>query len=137
MPIETYQDPSTGLIIQRVVGDLVPQEVIAAQRRLYLEEKIDPRTPVLWDARNSTPSDRTFADMSEMASQSEDFWEAMQGGRTAIVTASKVDFGMGRMYETLADRMPREIQVFMDYQEAVEWLTGGTSADETNRNGNP
>ena len=46
------------------------------------------------------------------------------GGRTAIVTSGQLHYGIGRMYEILAEvqNHPLSHYVFKDLQEAKDWL---------------
>ena len=46
------------------------------------------------------------------------------GGRTAIVTSGQLHYGIGRMYEILAEvqNHPLSHYVFNDLQEAKDWL---------------
>ena len=124
MGVKTTIDTKRGIAVQTVEGDLKIDDVIAAQKRLYLEPGHDPSMPVLWDARRSRAIMQTFNGLSEMVDKSRSFWDRMGQGRTAILVGSVADYGMGRMYAALADSMPREIRVFQDYDEAVAWLTG-------------
>lgn len=124
MSIETTIDTELGIVVQRVQGDLDSDAVIEAQKRLYLNPDHDPTLPVLWDTRSGRASSMPFAEMENLVDRSEKLWENMGQGRTAILVASEADFGMGRMYQALADQMPRRLSVFFDYEEAVAWLKG-------------
>ena len=46
--------------------------------------------------------------------------------RTALVVASMVDFGMARMYGSLASDTDPGFAVFQDLAEAEAWLTGAS-----------
>lgn len=130
MPVTTGFDERLGIVIQRIEGDLKLADVLDAQQRLYLDATHDPSIPVLWDARTGRVSSLPHNEMRDMVSGSEALWDRMESGRTAIVTGSEADFGMGRMYEQLAEGMPRELRVFRDWDEAVAWLTELADADK-------
>ncbi|MCH9651215.1 MAG: hypothetical protein K0U98_23525 [Deltaproteobacteria bacterium] len=123
MPIETTIDSVRGIVVQRVQGELDSNDVIEAQKRLYLDPDHDPALPVLWDTREGSASSMPFGEMENLVDRSEKLWENMGQGRTAILVASEADFGMGRMYQALADQMPRRLAVFYDYEEAIAWLS--------------
>jgi hypothetical protein len=125
MPIKTELDEELGIVVHTILGNLKTEEVLEAQRRVYLDEDHDPRMPVLWDARLGRSSGLTYEDLRSLMERSRPLWDRMGPGRTAIVTGSRADFGMARMYESLAHEMPRDIVSFDDYEEAIEWLTGG------------
>ena len=121
--VRTYIDEERGLAIQEIEGDLTEEDILAAQRRLYVEFDHDPSRPCLWDAtRGNVASAMSGGAMASAAHRSEDLWDHMKGGRTAILVAKESDFGMGRMYEQMASGMPRALRVFRDREEAIAWL---------------
>ncbi|MEM9594727.1 MAG: hypothetical protein AAGD06_10695 [Acidobacteriota bacterium] len=124
MPIRTSTDPSLGIVIHEVTEALRPEEVLAAMERLYGDPNHDTTLPVLWDARRARAALTSFEDMMVMARDGRIHWPTMGTGRTALLTASTADFGMGRMYQLMADGIPRELAVFRSYDEAVGWLRG-------------
>lgn len=128
MPIRTRFDRALGIVIHQMVGDLHPEEVLASQRKLYASSDHDPTMPVLWDARSAHAWVVDFGGMSAMVERSRELWGSMRGGRTAIVVSSDADYGMGRMYQSLAENMPRKLEVFRDFDLAVAWLK--TPADD-------
>ncbi len=124
MPINTYVDREYTMAVQKIEGDLVAREIVAAQRRLYVDLGFDPKCPCLWDAMNGRVASAVSADqLRGAAAGSEEIWEQMAGGKTAILVGRESDYGMGRMYELLAEKMPRELRVFRSKREAIEWLT--------------
>jgi hypothetical protein len=125
MPIKTELDDELGIVVHTILGDLKVEDVLLVQQQLYKDEDHDPSMPVLWDARLGKATNLSYDEMRQMMNDSRPMWDRMGPGRTAIVTGSKADFGMARMYEALAHEMPREIVSFDDYEEAIEWLLGG------------
>lgn len=128
MPIETQTDHQT-FVIQVVSEALIASEVIDAQRHLYLQPGYDPQRPVLWDTR-TVDVKAGFSDILEMVEGSTELWAQMKGGKTAILVAERQHAMHARLYAKLAEAMPRELEVFTDYDAAVGWLdsTAGTSS---------
>ena len=122
MPIRTVLDDPSGIIMQIVTTSLLTQEVIKAQKDLYLSAGHDPNKAVLWDLREGNPSGTNHSEIEKMVHQSSGFWNKMSGGRTAILADCGDGIALGRMYKSLAAAMPRWIQVFHDYDEAIAWL---------------
>ena len=55
--------------------------------------------------------------------QKAQFVEGLPSGlRLAIVSDTPLAFGLGRMYEALADAAPWEVMIFYKLAEAEEWL---------------
>lgn len=128
MPIQTVLDDPSGIIMQIVTSRLVTEEVITAQKDLYLSAGHDPCKAVLWDLRDGNPSATNVSDIEKMVGRSISFWNKMSGGHTAILVSTGDDLSMGRMYKSLAAAMPRGIQVFDDYDKAIAWLQETTGS---------
>lgn len=122
MPIETVKDDQHPFITQLVTVALVVEEVIEAMKRLYLDPDHDPSIPILWDGRQIDPTTAGFNELLKMVDDSTGFWNKMSGGRTAILVAEQSHLATARLYQSLASAMPREIEVFDDYGNAVHWL---------------
>ncbi len=122
MPVSTTSNHNEPFDIQMVTRELIATEVIAAQRALYLAPDHDATRPVLWDARKVDVKSG-FTEMLNMVEGSTDLWRKMAGGRSAILVAERAHAAYGRLYAQLAAAMPRELQVFTDYDEAVSWMT--------------
>ena len=124
MTVRTYIDDLTGIGVQQIIGALSMQEVVSAQRKLYVELGFDPANPCLWDAtEGDVAGTMSASQMQAAAEQSEPLWAKMEGGKTAILVSNAADFGMGRMYEQIASNMPRSLRVFYSRAEAMAWLT--------------
>ncbi len=122
MPIRTVLDDSTGVVMFVVTGTPVGDEIIQAQKELYLNSGHDPLTPLLFDARNANSAALNFSEIERIVDRSTYYWNKMSGGRSAILVGTDDDQALGRMYKTLASAMPRGIQVFGDYDDAITWL---------------
>ena len=48
--------------------------------------------------------------------------------KSAIVTATQLQYGLARMFQTLNDNPMIEIKLFDDRAKAIEWLKNGTAA---------
>lgn len=124
MTIRTYIDAEVGIAVQKLYGAMTAAEVVSAQRRLYVSMGVHPKLPCLWDVtEGDVATSMDWTGMKFAVEGSEAIWERMRGGRTAILVADEADFGMGRMYATLAENMPREIRVFYSRPDAIAWLT--------------
>ena len=121
MPIETVHNPLESFDVQVVTTALVVEEVIAAQKRLYLNPDHDPARPVLWDTRGVDVKSG-FSEILTMVEASTDLWNKMAGGKSAILVAKRAHAMPARLYKQLAEAMPRELQVFVSYDDAVNWL---------------
>lgn len=127
MPVETLQSQQQPFDTHVVVGSLSPNEVVEAQRRYFSNGETDTTRPILWDVRGierRTDSQEIF----KMVEDSTAFWSLMAGGKTAILVRGRGQLSGARLYMKLAEAMPRQLQVFTDYEDAVSWLTGNAAA---------
>lgn len=52
--------------------------------------------------------------------------ERIGDGKAAIVVKSLADFGVGRMFQSLAENQVRaDLQLFQNYDDAVDWIERG------------
>lgn len=121
MPIETLCNENLPYDVQVIRGPLAPQEVIEAQRRLYLDPNRDMSRPVLWDSRRMK-GDAPATDVFRMVDDSTELWSQMSGGRSAILVGGRNHVAPARLYAKLAEAIPRSLGIFTSYEEAVAWL---------------
>ena len=60
--------------------------------------------------------------MRLLVAQERQLFNRLGSVRKAIVALSPVAYGMARMYQTMMDGSPVEVEVFRDLQEARRWL---------------
>lgn len=91
----------------------------------------NPTSRVLWDLRSGTLSMLSATDMQRIITDCAEHADKRRGGRTAVLCARPVDFGLARMFETLAElyHVPFDIRVFGEHDEAMAWLFGVNSEE--------
>ena len=97
-------------------------EIIAERSRLILEGVIRPGVVELVDTRGVT---RGIPNLSQMQAILHAIGKPPH--RRAVVVGSNVQFGAGRIAETLD---PKGIKVFRDEESARKWLLDARDADE-------
>ena len=119
--IETVIDRGRNLVVHKMTEAIDQLEVSQALETVYGDPK-STRMAVLWDARDADLSVMSHDDAWEMAGAVERFYGKMGSGKTAFLTSRKVDFGVARMLQSLIDAIPRDLQVFDNLEEALDWL---------------
>jgi hypothetical protein len=122
MPITWHMDEKAALVTVRVQGALTLEGARQALMSLYAEPKYRSPMVDLWDLREAE-IDSGPGDVQRFVQ----FIQASRGDRgsdqTALVVARPADFGISRMYQTLAEgTLPFSIQVFMRIEDAYAWL---------------
>lgn len=96
-------------------------EVVAAMEEMYAGE---PTRLVLWDLTGVDVTGVTFADVQTIARLAVEHGRRRPGGKTAIMTAQQVTFGLNRVYESLLDGTaePLQVHVCWTLEDALEFL---------------
>ncbi len=110
------------------VNDKVDLEQVLAQVVLFLTES--PTQLALWDLQAGSLERLARKDLQTLIDRGKAFGDSRKGGRTAIVCATDLDYGLCRMFRTYGDiaQLPFEINVFRNQDEAREWLNAGEMA---------
>ena len=83
-----------------------------------------PGRDVLFDHRALSFSGTGYAAMAAALQNHLAFDRKIGDGRAAILMANPADFGVGRIFESIAsDEVRAELRVFLDEGAAREWLT--------------
>lgn len=93
----------------------------------YLTELVEnpawtPEMPALVDHRKLHIDLLTSDQVREVVNLHKPFAERIGNGRIAVVVSRPVDFGLVRMFETIADEMFPQFRVFYTIEESMDWL---------------
>ena len=115
------------ITVLRVTGEIAVDQIIDELTRFYAEEYT---TNLIWDFSGAEGKVLSSNDMHKIIDHAKGFAHLRNNGKTAIVISSSLGYGLGRMYDTLAQVADHPIKhhVFKSYDEAVEWI-GRTDTD--------
>jgi len=121
MSIHMEQIEGQDLTIFRVSGEVGAGEQLAAMQSFF---ETGPTGDVLWDFREVEGERYFYEDVKEVLDLCRNKSALRPPGKTAIVTAKPVDFGLARMAKSLSEAMelPWEVRNFTSMEEAVDWL---------------
>lgn len=129
MPIAVSFDSNSRIWMITIEGEVAPEEVVEALRGMYESPDYAPDSPRLYDARESAAS-ISARDMQRLATLQLSR-ESTRNARSAIVTSRQASYGVARMYQTHAEDMPIEVELFQSIDDARAWLLDGRrDADE-------
>ena len=119
--IETIVDSQNDLSVFTVNGQLTADEIIERVEEFYTKH---PTKLVLWIMGDVDLSAITSEGIERIIRIAKQNTGKRQEGKTAIVGAKDVEYGLARMYEahTGFENLPNEYKVFKDVDEAKEWL---------------
>ena len=120
--LEEYIDEENHLTVHVFTGVVLAKDIVEAVKA---QSASGPTLHNLWDLTDADMSRITNDDIQEIALLVKQAAPKGRTGRTAIVSASDLGFGIGRAYSTLAELFGQsvEVQSFRSQQAAKEWIS--------------
>ena len=124
MPITSKIDQSSQLTMHITTGEISSNDIIRVIESFYKEK---PTKNVIWDFRDADPDallSFSYNELKDIVIFTKQHWELRRSGKTALVVSTDLGFGLGRMYDTLAEieNLSHSVQVFRCMDEAMKWL---------------
>ena len=124
--IETTIEKASGLTLVKGTGKLTFDDL-----KEWLEYYFPDRVTalILWDETEADLSGLDANALRSLARRAKDKSDARKAGKGAVVYAQPLAFGLGRMFQTFTEMegLPYEVQSFLSFEEAREWLALETS----------
>jgi hypothetical protein len=119
--ITTRRINDLDLMVLTGTGSITTEEVMAAMEEMYAGS---PTRLVLWDLSHADITSIGFDDVKNISKLTVRYAGVREDGKTAIIAAQQVAFGIGRVYESLLDGSsePIRVQVFWTLEEALAFL---------------
>ncbi len=119
--IKVLVDRHRRLTTHEVAGRITFEEIVSALERFYSHT---PTLHILWDFSQADASGLTNEDVKNIMFFAKSRMHGRTGGKSALVGIGDLEYGLGRMYEILAEVYEHPIvhKVFRNCEEAVEWL---------------
>lgn len=124
--IQTRHIATCGLTVRTVTGTITSAELLAAIQSFCA----GPATPLLlWDVRAADLSALAADDVRLIARTVSGPAGSRAGGKTALVFASDLGYGLGRMFDSYVDAGGPDVEYrsYRSLPEALTWL--GVPAD--------
>jgi len=126
MPITSQIDQSGQLTTHIATGEISSNDIIRVIESFYKE---NPTKNIIWNFRDADTdallslSYNELKDIVRFTKQHEDL---RRSGKTALVVSTDLAFGLGRMYDALAEieNLSHSVKVFRSMDEAIKWLEG-------------
>ena len=125
MPIKTTNDRSNEFT-EHVVTDTVTDEEMFKCQDEFL--KNNPTKLELWDMSNADLDRITTEGVRQFISRAAHLGKTRQGGRTAVIVQSKLQYGLGRMAQAFGEftSLPFSLRLFRIRVDAIAWLKTGS-----------
>lgn len=103
-------------------GDLLVEDLEAAESAVLSHSEFRMGMGVLWDLRLATVAGLSPGDFRRLRLFVRLRSGERGGGKTAVVVAHVVDYGLVRMFELMCEDVPLKIAVFRELVSAEAWL---------------
>lgn len=124
MAIKMYVDPSRQLTIFTGIGEITFDDIARSINTFYAES---PTLNVLFDISRASVKTISANQIAQIAERLPKLRMARKRGRTAIVAATDLSYGLARMFETMTAVSFKfhlvETRVFRDIKVAMDWLS--------------
>jgi len=128
MPLSIRVDPETGVAIVTAAGVLGLDEATEGAKALWKTRGWSGAGAV-WDFRNSQ-FDLSAVEIREVAAFVLENQPENPPARMAFVTDRDLDFGLARMFEVFRSDSRTALQVFRDFDEALDWAASARRASD-------
>ena len=127
MGIRITRHDERNLTVFTVSGRTEVDEQLEALRAYYAD---GPTAHTLWDFRGLDGPRLSTEDLHRIVRFVRREGARRPSGRTALVAATELDYGLGRMSSILSSslRVPVEIQAFRSIEEAEAWIASAPPA---------
>jgi len=123
MQVVTVFDPDEMVRNHQVTGVINLPAFRAILEALYISKQFNPDMHALWDLRHADFSSIMPEDVRELMHVVVSNWGRSGKCRSAIMVATMAEYGVSRVYVSqFGQAAPCQIRVFLDQNEAREWL---------------
>ncbi len=123
--IETTFEAESGFTLVKGTGKLTVEDFNG-----WLEQYYPDRVTrlILWDETEADLSELDADALRGLAHRAKNMSAAGRGGRGAVVYATPLTYGLGRMFQTFTEMegLPYEVQSFQNFEDARAWLARET-----------
>ena len=121
MPVHFKIDTERRLVVATVFDEISDTDIVETLHSSVNDPDFEPGFNVLSDHTQVTRA-ITTEQVKLMVNHMESLSDRLAGARFAIITNSPASYGMMRMLSVFAKRVPMELQIFGDADEANRWL---------------
>ena len=123
MPAYYTVDAELQVVFVIHLGFVDDDEALAQNEKLQRDPLITPGLSYFVDLREARSEFRSTAMLKRLAERSKQ-WRAdpSSGSRVAILVAKDISYGLARMFEGYSNADDNDFRIFLELQEAADWL---------------
>ena len=125
-PSFEIEDRQTYILVRCAENAPLTIKLVAEMMRKQMEIDQGRSLNDLWDLRSAAVSDDlNYQGIKMVVDQAKAVREDAWHRKTAILVGEDFRYGFARMYKALAIDLPMEVEIFSDFSQAEQWLSGG------------
>ncbi len=119
--IEIQKDDKHQLTIITIKGNLTSKEIIDT---IYAHNRQKLTKNILWDLSEVVAMDIGNTDVDTFVRATQQFIKLREGGKTAVVAKTDLEYGLSRMFESLQSAAESNVrhETFRNKDNALKWL---------------
>lgn len=122
MPIEVHYDPSSKILFGRIIGDPVPDEVVASFERVRSVGTIPLDVDVIWDLRTTDFTALSIERLREVVKHRKQLNTYRTNSASAYVVLGPQEERMIRLMFAVSVGIQRREAIFRSMDQAKAWL---------------
>ena len=122
MSINFEIDTARNLIIGKASGKVSHEDLEEIVKQMVNHPNYNSCYNEIWDIRE-VDEIKTFFEQTDARIEKEKEIRGIKSpNREAIIVSNDLQFGTARQYAILAEKIPLIVEVFYDYNKALEWV---------------
>jgi hypothetical protein len=115
-------DPHLKIVVGKIVGQLDLPDYNKQMKDFVQSDEFPSDVNTLWDLREMDFSDHDYQMEERIVKARGELNKKRGNAKVALVVESAIQYGMARVFQSLADPHSSIIRVFYSYEDAQDWV---------------
>ncbi len=122
MSLKFNVDTKQKLIVGEASGTISHEELEEIVKQMVKHPEYDSSFNEIWDIREVDKVETFFEQTDNRINKEKEIRGIQKPNREAIVVSNILQYGTARQYAILAEKIPLFVEVFYDYEKALQWV---------------
>ncbi len=114
-------DTARKLIVGKATGMISHEDLEEIVDQMVKHPEYDSSFNEIWDIREVDKVETFFEQTDNRIDKEKEIRGIQKPNREAIVVSNVLQYGTARQYAILAEKIPLFVEVFYDYEKALQW----------------
>ena len=124
MIVNTTVYKKASVIIHTVTGEMTFEEIRSSYESVRSHPDFQENMNSIWDIRNADASEFDSQDVIKIARYFDTQTKDRAKYKVAVIVSRDLEYGLLRKYQVAAADLPAKIGIFINLEEAKNWITG-------------